>query len=84
MDICNRGHDEVCFCDHRCPVCALQAELDDLKKALENLQAAHDSLERAYEDRDEKAAVLGDLLEDAKREAARLERELDRKNEEIR
>jgi ubiquinone biosynthesis protein UbiJ len=45
MNLCDSGHDEVCYSSRSCPVCAkiddikeLQDEIEDLKKDIERLE----------------------------------------------
>lgn len=34
MNLCDDGHDEVCYGDRRCPVCEVIAERDELQVEL--------------------------------------------------
>ena len=36
MDICNHGHDEVCYDGFTCPVCEMEEKKDEEIEKLEN------------------------------------------------
>ena len=38
MNLCDDGHDEVCFAVRHCPVCRLKDELDDTKAEVKALE----------------------------------------------
>ena len=38
MNLCNAGHDEVCFDGRLCPVCEAQLEIDRLERETEDLR----------------------------------------------
>lgn len=45
MELCSRGHDEVCFEGIRCPACRPKDEIDSLKYEIDSLNAELESLE---------------------------------------
>jgi len=38
MNLCDDGHDEVCYECRNCPVCASKKEIDDLQRETEDLR----------------------------------------------
>jgi len=38
MNLCDDGHDEVCYEGKKCPVCAVLKQNDDILKEIEDLQ----------------------------------------------
>ena len=38
MNLCDDGHDEVCYGGRKCPVCEVLKQNDDILKEIEDLQ----------------------------------------------
>lgn len=44
MNLCDDGHDEVCYEVKRCPVCEMMREVDQLNRIIDRLNKEIDKL----------------------------------------
>jgi hypothetical protein len=47
MNLCNDGHDEVCYEDRSCPVCEKQKELNAANEEIANLEKQVEELNQS-------------------------------------
>ena len=53
MDLCDDGHEEVCYESRECPVCKVQAELDvDIKAFEQELETANERIRELEADKE--------------------------------
>ena len=62
MQICDDGHDEICFEGKDCPLCKATQQIEELEKDNERLQEDIDGLEEELEElKDNEGEVLDSI-----------------------